>query len=132
MRVLGRLEGKVDAVGERLNSLEEEAARERVRISDSMRRIHDRIDDQSTKIADVEKTMVAAGAVVAQQRDVITGLKETIDDTISPAVSDWNRIKTLGWGFSGLLVAAGITGASLWTWAGDALLALVRKWLKIE
>ena len=75
---------------------------------------------------------LAAGAVVAQQRDVITGLKETIDDTISPAVSDWNRIKTLGWGFSALLVAMGITGASLWTWAGDTLGAIVKKWLKIE
>lgn len=132
MRVLGRLEGKVDAVVDRIDKFEREFASERKASSESRHDIHQRIDAQSDKISEVEKTLVAAGGLVAQQRDVIAGLKDTIDNTITPAVSDWGKIKTLGVGFSGLLVALGFTGASLWIWAGDTLGALVKKWLKIE
>jgi len=73
LRVLGRLEEKVDGVGKRLDRFEREFTEERRSSSESRHRLHERIDEQSSRITEAEKTVVAAGAIAAQQRRTSRG-----------------------------------------------------------
>ncbi|MFN7091525.1 MAG: DUF1515 domain-containing protein [Allorhizobium sp.] len=135
LRVLGRVEEKVDGVGRRLDRFEEEFGAERRSSSESRHRIHERIDEQAHKIGEAEKTIVAAGAIAAQQRDIIVDLTKTIQDDIKPTLEEWNRLKTLGWGMRVVLVSAGVSvgtfGAAFW-WFGEAMRPVIRKFFQAD
>ncbi len=63
--MLGCLEEKVDGVGKRLDRFDQEFTEERPGSSESRHRIHERIDEQSSRITEAEKMVVAAGAILA-------------------------------------------------------------------
>ncbi|HEV7436845.1 MAG TPA: hypothetical protein VGO22_18570 [Pseudorhizobium sp.] len=111
LRVLGRLEEKVDGVGKRLDRFEQEFTDERRSSSESRHRLHERIDEQSSRITEAEKTVVAA-AIAAQQRDVIAGLKGTIDDEIKPTINQVKDITRLGKTAALIVASLGFTAGA--------------------
>ncbi len=132
LRALGRMEGKVDAVVDRLDRFEGEFRADRRSSSESRNRIHERIDQQAHRLGEAEKTIVAAGATVAQQRDIIAGLTKAMNEDINPTLREWNRLKTLGWGMRMLLVGAGVGVGAFGTaflWFGEAIGPALRRWL---
>jgi len=132
LRALGRLEAKVDAVAIRLDRFEEEFDTDRRSSSDSRQRIHERIEQQAHRIGEAEKTIVAAGATVAQQRDIITGLTGFMESEIKPTLKEWNRLKTLGWGVRMVLIGAGVGIGAFGTaflWFGEIMGPFLRRWI---
>ncbi|MCK8781115.1 DUF1515 domain-containing protein [Rhizobium sp. NTR19] len=128
MRELGRL-------GEAFRQLREDFNDEREAARENRSRIHARLDDQTNRINEMETTVILSGQTVTQQRDVISQLTTKVEENhqaVQPSLEDWKRIKTLGWGFSALLVAIGVTGASVLIYMGEAAVTIVRKWLRID
>lgn len=69
----------------------------------------------------------------AQIREEITTLKETVDRNdaaTQPALLEWKRMKTLGYGFSGLIAFAGLMIGGITAYASDG--AWLRHRLKIS
>lgn len=127
MRVLGRLEGKVEQLGKDIS--EEKATAHQSRTS-----IHRRLDEQVATVALLDKTVAIHAEIDAQMRDKIETLTETVEknhDAVAPTIEDMKRLKTLGYGFSGLIALAGISIASLLWWMGEAAAHAIRSWLKI-
>ncbi len=132
LRALGRLEGKVDALDDRLDRFETEFSSERRSSSESRNRIYERIEEQAHRIGEAEKTVVVSGAITAQQRDIITGLTDVMEKEIKPTLKEWNRLKTLGWGMRMVLIGAGIgigTFGTAFLWFGENIGPALRRWL---
>lgn len=143
MRALGRVEATVAEVSKRLDHFAKDYSETNRHASESRSRIHERLDEQSHRISEAEKTIVAAGAIAAQQRDVITDMKKavnddisdlktTIDDEIKPTINEVKEIKKLGKRASIVLVALGFTAGGAVMWTGDTVVAVLRKWLRID
>ncbi|CAD7036241.1 membrane protein [Pseudorhizobium halotolerans] len=132
LRVLGRLEEKVDGVGKRLDRFEREFTEERRSSSESRHRLHERIDEQSIRITEVEKTVVAAGAIAAQQRDVIAGLTATIDHEIKPTINQVKDITRLGKTAALIFASLGFTAGGMFIYFSETVVPPLRKWLRID
>jgi hypothetical protein len=79
--------------------------------------------------------MVISGAVDATLREEIKTLKDTVEKNhaaTQPALEDWKRIKTIGYGVSGLIAIAGLTTGAIVTWMSDGAVSALRHWLKIN
>ncbi|TAU98178.1 hypothetical protein ELI38_20460 [Rhizobium leguminosarum] len=74
----------------------------------------------------MEKTTVAAGATVAQQRDIIKALTDTVSEEIKPTIDEWKKIKLVGGMVSGALIAVGISAATVAAWAYDWFWSVLR------
>ena len=121
MRALGRLEEAVE-------HLREDFQQEKDVAHESRAIIHRRLDDQVAQVAVLDKTVAIAGAVDAQLRDKIDRLAAAVE----PALSEWGRLKTLGYTISGLIALAGMTVGGLLYWASEAAITTVRHWLRIQ
>lgn len=106
-----RQEASIESINDRL---EEEGKR----AHENRARIHERLDEHSKQISHLETTVVVAGQTVAQQRDVVSGLKKTIDEDISPTIEEVKNIKRLGKWASVVFVGLGFTagGAAFTMW----------------
>jgi chromosome segregation ATPase len=106
-----RQEASIESINDRL---EEEGKR----AHENRARIHERLDEHSKQINHLETTVVVAGQTVAQQRDVVAGLKKTIDEDISPTIDEVKNIKRLGKWASVVFVGLGFTagGAAFTMW----------------
>lgn len=113
MRVLGRLEGAVDALREDIADGKE-----------SRGRIH-------TKLEKIEEDVGIVGQVAAQARTETTELKRILDEDVRPATDDYKRIRAIGKGtlWAVGLVATGF-GVTLAT-VSDSIIDAVRHWLRI-
>lgn len=132
---LARLEAQQEGLSKTIDRLSGDFAEERRQAHDSRSRIHERLDEQAHRIGESEKTLVAAGATVAQQRDVILTLKETVEKNhaaTQPALEEWRRMKTIGYGISGLIAFAGLTIGGVIAYMSDGAVAALRHWLKIN
>ncbi|MCC2608408.1 hypothetical protein ABK249_02630 [Neorhizobium sp. Rsf11] len=109
------------AIGHINKKLEVEEKRAR----ESRSRIHERLDKQQSDISHLETTVVLSGQTVAQQRDVIVGLKKTIDEDISPTIEEVKDIKRLGKTASLIFVGLGFTAGGVFFTMWDT----VRPWL---
>lgn len=116
LRLLERLDGRIDAM--------EKSAGE------SRGRIHKRMDEQGDSIGEIRKDIEIAALVTAQQRDTIIALADKISK-IEPDVDQWRQMRRLGYGFSGLLVALGVTGSGAIIYLGETARAAIRKWLGV-
>lgn len=97
--------------------------------------IHRRLDEQAMQIAHLDTTVAISGGVDATLRDEIKALKETVEknhDSVQPALDEWRRMKTLGYGISGLIAFAGLTIGGMIAYASDGAVAALRHWLKIN
>lgn len=127
MRVLGRIEEKVEQLEKAFKTEKQDA-------HDSRATIHRRLDEQVSQIALLDKTVEIAGMIDAQMRDRMEGLATTVADNhnaVAPSIEEWKRLKFLGYGVSGLIAMAGISVAGLVLWAGEAAVTTIRHWLKI-
>ena len=93
-------------------------------------RIHERLDEQAKAISEVREDIAIAATVSGQQREAMKDLDDKIGK-MQPDVDQWRQIRKLGYGFSGLLVALGMTGAGLLIYLGETARAVARKWLGI-
>lgn len=115
--------------------LREDVSDEKDNAHESRSVIHRRLDEQAKQIAHFETTVAISGAVDAQIREEIKSLKATVDQhhaVTAPALEDWRRMKTIGYGISGLIAFAGLTIGAVVTWASDGAVAWLRHWLKIS
>lgn len=127
MRVLGRLEEKVE-------QLRDDVSEEKKDAHESRTSIHRRLDAQVSQFAILDKTVSIEAQINAQTRDKIDDLSETVKanhEAVLPTIEDMKRLKTLGYGVAGLIALAGVSVAGLVMWAGEAAVTTVRHWLKI-
>lgn len=135
LRALGRVEGRLTGIEENVSLLREEVSDEKQNAHESRSVIHRRLDDQGKQISHLDTTMVISGAVDATLREEIKTLKETVEKNhaaTQPALEDWKRIKTIGYGVSGLIAIAGLTTGAIVTWMSDGAVSALRHWLKIH
>ncbi|WP_434713008.1 DUF1515 domain-containing protein [Rhizobium sp. YTUHZ045] len=135
MRALGRVEGRLTGIEENVSLLRNEVSDEKENAHESRSVIHKRLDEQAKQIAHLDTTVAISGGVDATLREEIKSLKETVDKNhaaTQPALEDWKRIKTIGYGVSGLIAIAGLTTGAILTWMSDGAVAWVRHWLKIN
>ncbi|NKL34996.1 hypothetical protein GFL49_14550 [Rhizobium leguminosarum bv. viciae] len=51
---------------------------------------------------------------------------------VAPTLEEWKKMKTLGYGISGLIAFAGLTIGGIIAYASDGAVAALRRWLKIN
>lgn len=134
MRVLGRLETKVDTL---TKDLDEDRENGRV----SRARIHERMDEFSNALGTVQSDIRVSAQTDAQVRNELNGMAkavqsvrdetassiETLREEISPTIKAVSTLKLAGAGIGGVLVLLGVTVAS----AGEMAAGAVRNWLKL-
>lgn len=127
MRVLGRIEAKVE-------KLEKDFAEEKHTAHESRTIIHQRLDQQVSQIAVLDKTVAIHAEIDAQMRDKVNALTETVKvnhKAVEPTIEDMKRLKTLGYGIAGMIALAGLSVGGLALWAWDVVITTVRHWLRI-
>ncbi|RWY68787.1 DUF1515 domain-containing protein [Rhizobium sp. WSM1325] len=78
---------------------------------------------------------VSDGNVDGQIREEIKTLKDTVEknhEAVAPTLEEWKKMKTLGYGISGLIAFAGLTIGGIIAYASDGAVAALRHWLKIN
>ncbi|MBX4901669.1 DUF1515 domain-containing protein [Rhizobium bangladeshense] len=135
VRALGKVEGRLAGIEENVSRLRDEVSDEKDNAHESRSVIHRRLDEQGKQIGHFETTVAISGAVDAQIREEIKALKETVDRNhaaTQPALEEWKRLKTLGYGISGLIAIAGLTIGSVVAYMSDSAITWARHWLKID
>ncbi|MBA5800457.1 hypothetical protein HX900_33880 [Rhizobium sp. WYCCWR 11290] len=70
-----------------------------------------------------------------QIREEIKGLKGTVEsnhEAVQPTLEEWKRLKTVGYGISGLIAFAGLTIGGIIAYASEGAVAALRHLLKIH
>ncbi|MBA5802130.1 DUF1515 domain-containing protein [Rhizobium changzhiense] len=135
LRALGRVEGRLTGIEESVSLLREDVSDEKDNAHESRSVIHRRLDEQAKQIAHLDTTVAISGGVDATLRDEIKALKETVEknhDSVQPALEEWRRMKSIGYGISGLIAFAGLTIGGMIAYASDGAVAALRHWLKIN
>lgn len=120
-RAIGRLEGRLDEVGKKLDSLIRTVEAQNETASEARRRLYDRVGA-------VETSIEISGQIDAQVRDRIDGIDKRLSEDVMPTVSEVKRWKVTG---MTLLAVAGVAGASIgaaifWLW--EMVVERVRGW----
>ncbi|MGO7420747.1 DUF1515 domain-containing protein, partial [Rhizobium ruizarguesonis] len=105
LRALGRVEGRLTGIEDNVALLRKEVSDEKASAHDSRAVIHKRLDEQARQIAHLDTRMAISGGADALMREEIKTLKETVEknhDAVGPALEEWKRMKTIGYGISGL------------------------------
>lgn len=132
MRALGRIEANSSNLHKQLADLRDEVRSDSEAARQSRAVIHSRLDAQGVQIAHLETTVAVSGKVDAQLCDEIIGLKDTVQrnqKATEPYIDDMRRMKMIGWGISGLILAAGLTVGAILQWASDLARNAIRNWL---
>lgn len=135
MRALGRVEGRLTGIEENVSLLRNEVSDEKENAHESRSVIHRRLDEQAKQINLLDKVVEINSGVDAQVREELKVIKETVQknhDAVQPTLEDWKRLKTLGYGISGLIAFAGLTIGGMVAYASDGAVAWLRHWLKIN
>jgi ferritin-like protein len=126
--MLGRVE-------EGVKRIREDFQEEKQSAHESRAVIHRRLDEQRQQIHLLDKVVEISSGVDATLREEIKSLKETVEknhDAVAPTLEEWKKMKTLGYGISGLIAFAGLTIGAVVTWASDGAVSALRHWLKIN
>ncbi|NNH46247.1 DUF1515 domain-containing protein [Rhizobium laguerreae] len=139
LRALGRVEGRLSGIEESVSRLREDLSDEKDNAHESRSVIHRRLDEQARQIHLLDMTVTVSSNVDSQIREEIKTLKDTVDknhDSVAPTIEEWQKMKTLGYGISGLIAFAGLTigGAVAYIVAfmSDGAVSALRHWLKIN
>jgi len=135
LRALGRVEGRLTGIEDNVALLRREVSDEKTNAHDSRSVIHARLDEQARQIAHLDTSVAISGGADAQIRQEIRSLKETVEknqEMVAPALEDWKRMKSIGYGISGLIAFAGLTIGGIIAYASDGAVAALRHWLKIN
>ncbi len=98
--------------------INEKLETEEQRSHDNRSRIHERLDKQVREQGEIEGKIITIGLTLAQQRDLIDGVKGTIENDIKPTIDEVKNIKKLGKWASVIFVSLGFTagGAAFAMW----------------
>ncbi|MFN7023702.1 MAG: DUF1515 domain-containing protein [Pseudorhizobium sp.] len=118
LRVLGRVE-------EGIHRLRVDFQEEKQSAKESRSEIHKRLDRHAEDIA-------ITGQIIAQQRDVTTELKKTIEEDVMPTVEEVKHVKTLGKFTATVFFGLGLTAGGFAIWMSDTFVPIFRKWLRID
>lgn len=132
---LGHLEGTLAGIHESVAQLRKDVGDEKANAHESRAVIHRRLDEQGAQINLLDKAVVINTGVDAQVRDELKSIKETVQknhETIQPTLEEWKRLKTLGYGVSGLIAFAGLTIGGMVAYASDGAATWIKHWLKIS
>ncbi|TBZ98896.1 DUF1515 domain-containing protein [Rhizobium leguminosarum] len=135
LRALGRVEGRLTGIEENVALLRNEVGEEKANAHDSRAVIHKRLDDQARQIAHLDTRVAISGGADTLIREEIKTLKETVEknqEAVRPALEEWKRMKTIGYGIAGLIAFAGLTIGGMVAYASDVAVAALRHWLKIN
>ncbi|ANM10407.1 MULTISPECIES: hypothetical protein [unclassified Rhizobium] len=135
LRALGRVEGRLTGIEENVSLLRNEVSDEKENAHESRAVIHRRLDEQGKQINFLDKAVEIRTGVDVQVREELKAIKETVQknhETIQPTLEEWKRLKTLGYGISGLIAFAGLTVGGMVAWASDGAVSWVRHLLKIN
>ncbi|TAV72779.1 DUF1515 domain-containing protein [Rhizobium leguminosarum] len=135
LRALGRVEGRLAGIEDNVALLRNEVCDEKANAHDFSAVIHRRLDEQARQIAHLDTRMAVSGGADAQIREEIRTLKETVEknqEAVAPALEEWKRMKSIGYGISGLIAFAGLTIGGTIAYASDGAVAALRHWLKIN
>lgn len=130
LRVLGRLEAKVDNLAEDQRDDRDAARADREAATVSRARIHERLDEHATLISSMQSDIRIAAGVDVQVRVELDGMAKAIHQVRAdhePAVNDMRKLRLGLMVIGGALVASGVSLAA----AGEAAAGAVRSWLKI-
>lgn len=130
LRVLGRLEAKVDNLTQDQREDRELAKDEREQARVSRARIHERLDEHASLIGQVQSDIRVAAGIDAQVRvelDTMAKAVKQVREDHEPAVNDMRKLRLGLMVVGGALVASGVTLAA----AGEAAASAVRTWLKL-
>ncbi|NZD62885.1 DUF1515 domain-containing protein [Rhizobium sp. WYCCWR 11290] len=135
LRALGRVEGRLTGIEESVSLLREDVSDEKDNAHESRSVIHRRLDEQARQIHLLDMTVTVSSNVDGQIREEIKTLKETVEknhEAVAPTLEEWKKMKTLGYGISGLIAFAGLTIGGIIAYASDGAVAALRHWLKIS
>jgi hypothetical protein len=90
--------------------------------------IHARLDAHAKEISGLREDIGISGQIDAQIREELKSHKAATE----PSIEEWRRMKALGTGVATLIAFAGLTTGALMIWVGDAVVAAIRHWLKIN
>lgn len=130
LRILGRLEAKVDNLAEDQRDDRDVARAEREAANASRAKIHERLDEHATMIGSMQSDIRVAAGIDAQVRVELDNVAKAVHQVRidhEPAVNDMRKLRVGLMAVGGALVAGGVTLAS----AGEAAASAVRGWLKI-
>tara|TARA_R110002020_G_scaffold471284_1_gene698202 strand:- start:3598 stop:3999 length:402 start_codon:yes stop_codon:yes gene_type:complete len=133
--MLGELKRGVEHLSAQQEQLHRQHEEERRSAGENRARIHARLDQHIINVGEIEGKVITIGQAFEVQRALIEGVSEKVDrnhSEVRPALDEWKRIKTLGWGVSAILLSLGATGATILWWAGDTAVAIMRRWLRID
>jgi ferritin-like protein len=126
--MLGRVE-------EGVKRIREDFQEEKQSAHESRAVIHRRLDEQRQQIHLLDKVVEISSGVDATLREEIKSIKETVEknhEAVAPTLEEWKKMKTLGYGISGLIAFAGLTIGAVVTWMSDGAVSALRHWLKIN
>ncbi|API52838.1 DUF1515 domain-containing protein [Rhizobium leguminosarum] len=135
LRALGRVEGRLSGIEESVSLLREDVGDEKDNAHESRTVIHRRLDEQAKQIHLLDMTVTVSSSVDGQIRDEIKNLAETVEknhEAVAPTLEEWKKLKTLGYGISGLIAFAGLTIGGAVAYLSDGAVAAFRHWLKIN
>ncbi|MEI1249272.1 DUF1515 domain-containing protein [Rhizobium aouanii] len=135
LRALGRVEGRLTGIEDSVSHLRDELSDEKDNAHESRSVIHRRLDEQAKQIYRFDTTVAISAGVDAQIREEIKTLKETVEknhEAVAPTLEEWKKMKTLGYGISGLIAFAGLTVGGVVAYVSDGAVAALRHWLKIN
>ncbi|MGO8368848.1 DUF1515 domain-containing protein [Rhizobium ruizarguesonis] len=135
LRALGRVEGRLTGIEESVSLLREDVSDEKDNAHESRSVIHRRLDEQAKQIHLLDMTVTVSSNVDGQIREEIKTLKDTVEknhDAVAPTLEEWKKMKTLGYGISGLIAFAGLTVGGVVAYMSDGAVAALRHWLKIN
>ncbi|MDK4733035.1 DUF1515 domain-containing protein [Rhizobium sp. CNPSo 3490] len=135
LRALGRVEGRLTGIEENVALLRQEMSDEKANGHEGRAVIHKRLDEQARQIAHLDTRVAMTGGADVQIRAEMLTLKDTVDknqETVGPALEEWKRMKSIGYGISGLIAFAGLTTGGVIAYASDGAVAALRHWLKIS
>lgn len=135
LRALGRVEGRLTGIEENVSLLRNELSDEKDNAHQSRAVIHQRLDEQMRQINLLDKVVEISSGVDATLREEIKSMKETVSENhkaVQPSLEEWKRMKTIGYGFSGLVAFAGLTIGGIITYMSDGAVSALRHWLKIN
>ncbi|NKJ92302.1 DUF1515 domain-containing protein [Rhizobium leguminosarum bv. viciae] len=134
LRALGRVEGRLTGIEESVSLILEDLGDEKDNARESRAVIHGRLDERQ-QIHLLDKVVEISSGVDATLREEIKSIKETVEknhEAVAPTLEEWKKMKTLGYGISGLIAFAGLTIGGMIAYASDGAVAWVRHWLKIN
>ena len=125
LMLLGRL-------SEGIEQLRKDFDTERQNAAQSRKSIYERHETLSQDLTSLKHDVEVGAIISAKGREEVKRLADQIDAhkaAVQPSIDDWNRIKTLGLGITGILAIGGLSVGALLMMGVDAFKAAVRSWL---